>query len=139
VRLGRTVRSRGELLAFVEEGIDELDEPFTFVVDRGGTLVLAPRRSEHVRAAGGLPVMAAGEIAFDRSANVTYVSNQSIGYRPDESSWLAVAEALRRIGVDVPDGFDDVFIFRSCPRCGQVNIVKDDWYVCGNCGGELPR
>ncbi|MDZ5446712.1 hypothetical protein U2F26_28980 [Micromonospora sp. 4G57] len=42
------------------------DEPFTYVIDLGGTLRLAPRRSEHVACAGGGKVLGAGEIAFAR-------------------------------------------------------------------------
>jgi hypothetical protein len=100
---GQEIRSLDDLLSFIDSRLDELNEPFTFVVDRDGNLLLAPRRSEHVRAAGGLSVLAAGEIAFDAAGRVTYSSNQSIGYRPHEASWQALAEALRAIGVEVPD------------------------------------
>lgn len=41
---------------------------FTYVVDAGGGLRLADRRSEHVACAGGRAVLAAGEITFDLSA-----------------------------------------------------------------------
>lgn len=136
---GTPVRTLEDLQRFVEIHSAELDEPFTFIVDQVGTLLLAPRRSEHVTAAGGRPVRAAGEIAFDRGGQVTYVSNQSVGYRPNERSWIAVASCLEEIGVDVPDGFDDVHIFRVCPRCRQVNIVKDGWFECANCGSQLPE
>ncbi len=27
---------------------------------------------------------------------------------------------------------------RRCLACGQRNIVKDDWFVCGVCGKDLP-
>ncbi|MGC5020379.1 hypothetical protein [Micromonospora sp. DT47] len=60
------------------------DEPFTYVIVPGGTLRLAPRRSEHVACAGGGEVLGAGEIAFagERDGSVvTEVSNQSTGYR----------------------------------------------------------
>jgi hypothetical protein len=110
---GDAILSRRDLVTFIERNLEDLDEPFTFVVSEDGTLLLAPRRSEHVRAAGGLPVLAAGEIGFDRGASVTYLSNQSVGYRPDESSWSALADAIRQIGVEVPNGFDDVFVFRT--------------------------
>jgi hypothetical protein len=136
---GDAIMSRRDLVIFIERNLEDLDEPFTFVVREDGTLLLAPRRSEHVRAAGGLPVLAAGEIGFNRAASVTYVSNQSVGYCPDESSWIALADAIRLIGVEVPIGFDDVFVFRTCERCNQVNIVKDDWFECENCGGSLRR
>ena len=25
-----------------------------------------------------------------------------------------------------------------CPRCGERNVVKDGWFVCGVCGADLP-
>jgi hypothetical protein len=85
-----------------------------------------------------LPVLAAGEIAFDAAARVTYISNQSIGYRPDESLWLAVADALRRIGVDVPD------VSTTCSSSGPaLDVVSSTSSgttgMRANCGEELPR
>lgn len=71
----------------------ERGEPFTFVVDLGGRLRLAPRRSEHVACAGGADVLAAGEIRFEIAhghSRVVEVSNQSTGYCPDVTSWAAV-------------------------------------------------
>lgn len=48
--------------------LDELGEPFTFVVGLDGQLRLASRRSEHVDCASGQPVLAAGEVLFVRDA-----------------------------------------------------------------------
>jgi hypothetical protein len=119
----------------------ERDEPFTFVVDLVGFLRLAPRRSEHVGCAGGEQVLSAGEIAFTCRADglaATQISNQSTGYCPDQASWPAVAAALERAGLSHPGGFTDTHIFRRCPRCRQINVVKDDHYVCAVCDETLP-
>lgn len=46
---GRSIRSAADLREWLSALTpDELAEPFTFVVDGGGVLRLAPRRSEHV-------------------------------------------------------------------------------------------
>ncbi|MFI7577988.1 hypothetical protein [Micromonospora sp. NPDC049497] len=118
------------------------DEPFTYVIDTGGTLRLAQRRSEHVACAGGGEVLGAGEIAFagDRDGwVVTEVTNQSTGYCPDPRSWVAVAGALDRAGIDRPEGFTVLVIFRRCLDCGERNVVRDDDYICALCGAELPE
>ncbi|GAA4085547.1 hypothetical protein [Actinomadura miaoliensis] len=138
---GRPVRSPADLDEWLAERRDERDEPFTFVVDGDGTLLIAPRRSEHVACAGGRPVLAAGEIAFDGREGrwaVTGVTNQSTGYCPDAGCWPAVAAALDRARVPHPGGFTDVFVFRHCPCCGELNLVKDAHYVCVFCDADLP-
>lgn len=122
------------------EGLAPDDEPFTYIVDLKGTLRVAPRRSEHVACAGGRPVLAAGEIAFERVHGewvVTEVSNQSTGYCPDPASWPEVAGALDRAGIARPDGFTAAFVFRRCGGCGELNVVKDEHYVCVFCEGGL--
>ncbi|WP_285497246.1 hypothetical protein [Actinomadura sp. NBRC 104425] len=81
--VGRPVRSPADLDQWLAE---RRDEPFTFVVDAGGTLLLAPRRSEHVACAGARPVLAAGEIAFAADGGrwaANEITNQSTGYCPD--------------------------------------------------------
>jgi hypothetical protein len=67
------------------------------------------------------------------------VSNQSTGYCPDPDCWPAVAAALRSAGVAAPVGFTRRFVFRRCFTCGQINLIKDDWYVCAACDADLPR
>jgi hypothetical protein len=116
----------------------------TYIVDLEGVMRVASRNSEHVACAEGRPVLAAGEIAFAQLAGqaqpeVVEVSNQSTGYCPEPSCWSAVAAALDAAQIDRPDGFTAQFIFRRCPACGQRNIVKDGWYYCGVCDGELPE
>lgn len=119
----------------------ERTAPFTYVVDLRGWLWLAPRRSEHVTCARGADVLAAGEIGFRRDSGgwrVDSVSNQSTGYCPDLGSWSPVEDALRRAGVRHPGGFTDSFVFRGCPACLAVNVVRDDDFVCAVCDGPLP-
>ncbi|XVQ09198.1 hypothetical protein ACQP1W_42760 [Spirillospora sp. CA-255316] len=146
---GAPIRSLGDLRAWLGgREPDERGEPFTYVVDLGGTLRLAPRRSEHVACAGGGPVLAAGEITFDASgpdgaataAVVVAVSNQSTGYLPGVESWPQVAAALDAAGLRRrPDGFTHPFTFRRCGACGELNLVKDDHYVCALCDADLPE
>lgn len=117
-------------------------EPFTYAVDPHGTLRVAPRRSEHVACAGGGEVLAAGEITFARNAagwTVTEVSNQSTGYCPDPSCWPAVAAALDRIGLGHPGAFTAEFLFRRCPDCATLNVVKEGDFACAACDQVLPR
>ncbi|NUP30937.1 MAG: hypothetical protein HOU01_04375 [Streptomycetaceae bacterium] len=119
----------------------EPDEPRTFVVDLDGTLRLAPRRSEHVTCAGGADVLAAGELRFERDADGWFVveaSNQSTGYCPDVDSWPALRDALDRAGVRHPGEFTAPVVFRRCPDCAAVNIVRDGDYTCALCDGNLP-
>lgn len=113
----------------------------TFVIDIEGGLLLADRRSEHVACAGGGPVLSAGEMFFLVEANrveVAEISNQSTGFCPEPESWAAVAAALDRIGVVHPVRFTTVIVFRRCEKCGERNVVKEGWFVCGVCGADLP-
>ncbi|MFC5751051.1 hypothetical protein [Actinomadura rugatobispora] len=139
---GAPIRSPGDVRAWLEgREPGERGEPFTYVVDLGGTLRLAPRRSEHVACAGGGPVLAAGEITFDASGPaVVEVSNQSTGYCPGVECWPEVAAALDGAGLRRrPDGFTHPFVFRRCGACGELNLVKDAHYVCAVCDADLPE
>lgn len=111
----------------------------TFTINLDGKMLLAPRRSEHVACASGGPVLSAGEIGFDDELTVTEISNQSTGFCPEPESWPTVANALDRIGIPNPERFTTEVVFRLCPRCGERNIVKDEWYYCTMCDAELPR
>jgi hypothetical protein len=139
---GRRIESPADLAAWLmTRGEDERAEPFTFVVDLGGTLRLAPRRSEHVACAGGASVLSAGEITFLRDQGrwtVSEVSNQSTGYCPDPDSWSAVGDALDEASLEHPGDFTDPVLFRRCPSCAERNLVKDDSFICAICGAELP-
>lgn len=139
---GTPVRTAEDLAAWmVSRPAGELAEPFTYVVDPAGVLLLAPRRSEHIACASGERVLGAGEIGFDRAGGrwtVEQVSNQSTGYCPDVVSWPAVAEALDRLGIDRPDGFTHAVVFRRCTACGECGVVRDGHFVCVFCDAELP-
>lgn len=111
----------------------------TFTVTIEGTLLLAPRRSEHVACAAGGPVHSAGEITFCSDGNVSEITNQSTGFCPEPESWPMVAAALDAIPVQRPDGFTTRVVFRLCSSCNERNIVKDDWFVCDLCGADLPE
>lgn len=138
---GRQIMRRRDLDEFLSERIDEVEEPFTYVVV-DGVLRVAARRSEHVACAGHGPVEAAGEISFERDDDgrwrVSEVSNQSAGYCPESSCFDAVDHALSLPGIEHPGGFTSAFEFRRCPGCGERNLVKDDYYACGACDTPLP-
>ncbi|WP_091339275.1 hypothetical protein [Micromonospora rhizosphaerae] len=140
---GWPIRSSVDLVAYLAAADPrDRDEPFTYVIDPGGTLRLAPRRSEHVACAGGGEVLGAGEIAFTGERDgwlVTEVSNQATGYCPDPTSWAAVADALDRAGIGRPEEFTAAIVFRRCLDCGERNVVRDDDYICALCGAELPE
>lgn len=121
--------------------VRDFAEPFTFTVGLDGVLRLAPRRSEHVACAGGEPVLSAGELRFEQRCGawaVAEVSNHSTGYCPSPDSWPAVADALSRAGVAPPDGFTHVTVFRHCPACAGLNIVREHHFVCVFCDTDLP-
>lgn len=113
----------------------------TFIVDTGGRLWVADRHSEHVACAAGQPVLTAGEMTFDvegRAVSVAAVSNQSLGYCPEPTSWPAVAAALENCGLPAPDFFTSAFTLRRCEACGTKNVVKDGVFECSVCGSILP-
>lgn len=113
----------------------------TFVIDADGQLLVADRHSEHVACAGGGPVLSAGEmflsVASER-VEVIEVSNQSTGFCPEPESWSVVAAALDRASLPHPVRFTTEITFRRCQVCGERNVVKDGWFVCGVCGADLP-
>jgi hypothetical protein len=141
---GTPIASAADLLAWVR-GTGQRPGPdglvaATFVIAEG-RLLLADRRSEHVACAGGGPVLSAGEMFFaisEGGVEVVEVSNQSLGYCPEPESWPAVAAVLGRIGVRHPGRFTTEVVFRRCGRCGERNVVKDGWFICGVCGADLP-
>jgi hypothetical protein len=141
---GVKISSASDILAWVHNS-GQLDPEglvaATFVIDPSGDILLADRRSEHVACAGGGPVLSAGEMFFlvgRGRVEVAEASNQSTGYCPGPQSWAAVAAALDRIGVPHPARFTTEVVFRLCEKCGERNVVKDGWFVCGSCGADLP-
>jgi hypothetical protein len=113
----------------------------TFVVDDASSLRVADRGSEHIACSGGRSVRSAGEMFFGVAKDgwrVAEVTNQSTGFSPEPESWPAVAGALKRASIPHPGRFTQEIIFRRCPACGERNVVKDGWVVCGLCGADLP-
>lgn len=138
---GRELRSADEILAWLATNPEGLTDAATFVVNLSGRLVLAPRRSEHVACAAGAEVLAAGELRFTKRTNglaVAEVTNQSTGYCPDTECWPAVQRALEAIGVLPRATWSQPFVFRRCPRCRELNLVKERWFVCTFCEADLP-
>jgi hypothetical protein len=142
---GTLIKAVADLLAWVRRtgespGPDAL-LAVTFVIDGQGNLLLADRRSEHVACAGGGPALSAGEMFFrveGEGVQVAEASNQSTGFCPEPESWPVVAAALDRAGVPHPGRFTTEVVFRGCERCGERNVVRDGWFVCGVCGAGLP-
>jgi hypothetical protein len=50
-----------------------------------------------------------------------------------------VAAALDRAGIGRREGFTDPVVFRWCPSCRQVQIVREAYFVCVFCDGDLPE
>jgi hypothetical protein len=143
VPAGARVLSPQDVLAWVQNTHQEPSGgrvTATFVVDEAGVLLVADRRSEHIACAGGRLVRSAGELTFavGRSVEVVAASNQSTGYCPEPESWPAVAAALALAGLQAPEGFDLACVFRRCPGCSSITLVKGSVFECGVCGAELP-
>ena len=114
----------------------------TYIISQEGILCLADRHSEHVACAGGKAVRGAGEIFFAYGNNgweVRDISNQSTGYCPEPASWPEVAAAVDQIPLPHPDTFTQVYLFRRCPACQQLNLIKEEVFVCALCDSELPQ
>ncbi|QDV52265.1 hypothetical protein [Gimesia fumaroli] len=114
----------------------------TFVIATFGGLKLTDRHNEHVVCASGHNVLSAGEMGFayqDKNCVIENITNQSTGYCPEPESWHAVDSALDQIGIEHPEYFEPAFDFRRCTQCGQTNLIKDNWFICAVCEGELPK
>jgi hypothetical protein len=142
---GVRIESVGALEAWIRSTRQQADVAglvaVTFVVDEDGFLRVGDRRSEHVACSGGRPVLSAGEMFLRGTAGgpeVMEVSNQSTGFCPEPASWPAVAAALNRLGIPHPGRFTQEVVFRRCSACGERNVVKDGWFICGSCGADLP-
>jgi hypothetical protein len=49
-----------------------------------------------------------------------------------------VRHALNGAGIRHPGQLTQPIVFRLCPNCHHINIVREDDYVCAMCAGELP-
>jgi hypothetical protein len=138
---GVPIGSKEGLLSWLRYASNDVSDEggwATYVVNLNGDLVVAPRRTEHVACARGMPVLAAGEIRFSTRGEVLEVTNNSTGYCPAENCWECVRLAVDRAGLRRPPDFTFLARFRRCPACGERNLVKDDWYQCALCDAELP-
>jgi hypothetical protein len=114
----------------------------TFVIDLNENLRINDRRSEHVVCANGKNVLSAGEITFEIDKNkirISQITNQSTGYCPSPKSWNNVENALRKTKVEFPDFWTTEFIFRICSKCNNINVIKDNFFVCMVCETHLPE
>jgi len=143
---GEKIASPQDVMNWLDSTAQKLDSDnqviATYVIDLDNHLLIADRHSEHVVCAGGEDVLSAGEMTFTVSGSeikVTEVTNQSTGYCPEPESWASVEEALVRAGLESPGSFGREFIFRRCMRCGLLNVVKDDWFVCVSCDEDLSQ
>lgn len=137
---GAPIGCRGDLLEWLQNAHHHDDDSpgwATYVVDLGGTLRLAHRRTEHVACAGGESVLAAGEVEFALDGEVQFLSNNSSGYCPDVACLPAVLHALRVAGAGAPDAFTVSVLFRRCDACGERCTVKDSFYFCDLCEAPL--
>lgn len=141
--VGTPIGNPEELARWIESRVGETQPDgsliATFTISVDGTLLLAPRRSEHVACAGGEPVVSAGEITFSSEREVSEITNHSTGFCPEPESWPSVAKTLDAIGVTRPIDFTTKVLFRRCVSCGERNVVKDNWFVCDLCGTQLPK
>lgn len=142
---GFHIKSVNDLKNWINQTIQKQSRsgviPTTFVVAKEGYLRLAERHCEHIACAGGEEVLAAGEMFFacnHKIIEVVEVSNQSTGYCPEPESWFQVAKALEQIPLPHPSHFTAEFIFRRCPVCRQLNIVKNNLFLCAVCNTNLP-
>jgi hypothetical protein len=113
----------------------------TFVIDLNCNLRLADRHSEHIACAGGEAVLSAGEIFISWNQTefaVCDITNQSTGYCPEINSWHHVETALKKISIVCPSQFTVEFTFRRCCYCSQINIIKNDVFICSVCNSTLP-
>lgn len=143
---GSPIHSRNDLIEWVRTNNRNRKKEeritVTFVVNEKGDLMVADRHSEHVVCAGGKPVLSAGELAFameGKDLELLEATNQSTGYCPEPESWQHVRRSLDPIFSSLPDTFTIEFIFRRCPVCNMITIVKNDWFYCYLCKSELPK
>jgi hypothetical protein len=66
-------------------------------------------------------------------------TNQSTGYCPEPDSFEALAATLAAAGLPALAGWAHSFVFRRCPACAQLALVKEGDFTCATCGGDLPR
>lgn len=141
--IGRRIINVQDIWQWIADTTQEFTQQMliaTFIVNIKGGLMLSERHSEHVRCAGGAPVLSAGEITFlkrGKEMEVVEISNQSTGYCPRPASWPALQKALAAIGMAYPEGFTQTYEFRYCSRCESINLIKEQVFICSVCDTAL--
>jgi hypothetical protein len=143
--IGTVIRSISDIRHWIDDTCDRKTISSnlviaTFVIDMHGELRLADRYSEHIACAGREPVLSAGEIFISwnkKYFEVSEITNQSTGYCPKIESWEHVEIALNKISINHPSCFTSEFIFRHCSSCLQINIIKDNFFICSVCNSNL--
>jgi hypothetical protein len=142
---GRPVRSVEDVINWVvaEQDVENESDGVVaaFVVDADGQLRIIDRRHDHAECTGAGPVLFAGEMKFiihNESVLVVDVTNQATGYCPEPESWPVVHAALLAAGLQPPRGLRLACVFRRCPKCNSLNLVKDRNFVCDACAARLP-
>jgi hypothetical protein len=133
--------NQAELAAWLRTQGHDHEVTLTYVVTTLGCLRLSDRHAEHVACAQGQPVFGAGELSLlldGAEVEVAAVTNQSTGYCPEPACFTAVAQALVAAQLEAPEGFAHAFVFRRCPECEGIVIVKDDEFECPTCALPLP-
>ena len=139
---GRVIENAESLrawLANLQREDRDADGWATYTIGTDGLLRLAHRRTEHVACAGAGEVLAAGEVQFDPSGEVVWLSNNSTGFCPDLSSFEAVSATFSAAGLSPPPAFDHAVVFRRCRACGERSVIKDDDFRCGVCEAPVSR
>lgn len=143
---GNLILSISDIETWIQETKQQTDVwrliAATFVINEEGCFRIADRHFEHIACAGGKPVLSAGEIFFQINKNklqVAEITNQSTGFCPEAQSWKHVARVLDLIKIPHPSSFTIEFIFRRCHYCSQINIVKDNLFICFVCATKLPQ
>jgi hypothetical protein len=114
---GHLIRSQADLQALApvlrEDRTWSFEKPQTYIVSEEGIFVLGGHINEHVDAAGGRAVLAAGEAVLEEQPDgtwaITALNNRSYGYMPGPESWPAVERALHDTGIRYLDGFAEVY------------------------------
>ncbi len=142
---GTPINQRSDIEAWIKKEKQQANDygiiVATFVVLEHWQLYISDRHIEHVQCANKKPVLSAGEISFEfdkgKLQSICQITNQSTGYCPPTHSWEAVAQSLRGIELPHPDGFDPAYVFSYCPNCKSLKIVKNEDFVCWECGENL--
>lgn len=146
-RIGKIISSQNDIKTWIIETQQKADSnneiTATFIIDIDENLRINDRRSEHVVCANGGTVLSAGEITFEIKKNkiisISQITNLSTGYCPPVTSWNCVEKVLHKIDIEFPKFFTTEFVFRKCKKCENINVIKDDFFICINCEDELEK